>query len=217
MLQLYAPLSTGYARIYQHILGGREHHPCSISTGFVLPISTCILQREGADKITPPKSWLKNGRTDKTITEAEKRPCRCDYRKDAGFVNGNIMKATKNPVNIFRICWPCTKGIDRIIVTREHAVFPCRRHAGVRGVRREYVRPSRRPSYRGLAANSFTNEEDIAWFLNAVDNPHNGLTFCAGSLSAGEHNDTANSPESLHHAPTLYICAAPQPCRAETS
>ena len=35
-----------------------------------------------------------------------------------------------------------------------------------------------------------TNEEDIAWFLNAVDNPHNGLTFCAGSLSAGEHNDT---------------------------
>ena len=35
-----------------------------------------------------------------------------------------------------------------------------------------------------------TNEADIAWFLNAVDNPHNGLTFCAGSLSAGEHNDT---------------------------
>ena len=35
-----------------------------------------------------------------------------------------------------------------------------------------------------------TNEEDIAWFLNAVDNPHNGLTFCAGSLSAGAHNDT---------------------------
>lgn len=35
-----------------------------------------------------------------------------------------------------------------------------------------------------------TNEEDIDWFLHAVDNPHNGLTFCAGSLSAGEHNDT---------------------------
>ena len=35
-----------------------------------------------------------------------------------------------------------------------------------------------------------TDEADIAWFLNAVDNPHNGLTFCAGSLSAGEQNDT---------------------------
>ena len=34
-----------------------------------------------------------------------------------------------------------------------------------------------------------TSEEDIAWFLDAVDNPHNGLTFCAGSLSAGAHND----------------------------
>ena len=29
-----------------------------------------------------------------------------------------------------------------------------------------------------------------AWILSAVDNPHNGLTFCAGSLSAGEQNDT---------------------------
>ena len=34
-----------------------------------------------------------------------------------------------------------------------------------------------------------TSEEDIEWFLSAVDNPHNGLTFCAGSLSAGAHND----------------------------
>ena len=33
------------------------------------------------------------------------------------------------------------------------------------------------------------NVEDIRWFLNAVDNPHNGLTFCAGSLSAGAYND----------------------------
>ena len=28
---------------------------------------------------------------------------------------------------------------------------------------------------------------DTEW---GVDNPHNGLTFCAGSLSAGEQNDT---------------------------
>ena len=31
--------------------------------------------------------------------------------------------------------------------------------------------------------------EDIRWFLDAVPNPHNGLTFCAGSLSAGAYND----------------------------
>ena len=34
-----------------------------------------------------------------------------------------------------------------------------------------------------------TCDADIEAFLNAVPNPHNGLTFCAGSLSAGAHND----------------------------
>ena len=33
------------------------------------------------------------------------------------------------------------------------------------------------------------SSEDIEWFLNAVPNKHNGLTFCAGSLSAGAQND----------------------------
>ena len=33
------------------------------------------------------------------------------------------------------------------------------------------------------------NDADIQAFLDAVPNPHNGLTFCAGSLSAGAHND----------------------------
>ena len=33
------------------------------------------------------------------------------------------------------------------------------------------------------------SEEDIAWILHSVNNPHNGLTFCAGSLSAGLHNN----------------------------
>ena len=31
--------------------------------------------------------------------------------------------------------------------------------------------------------------DDIRWFLNAVPNKHNGLTFCAGSLSAGAYNN----------------------------
>lgn len=32
-------------------------------------------------------------------------------------------------------------------------------------------------------------QEDIQWFLDAVPNKHNGLTFCAGSLSAGAYNN----------------------------
>ncbi|MBR3067635.1 MAG: mannonate dehydratase, partial [Prevotella sp.] len=31
--------------------------------------------------------------------------------------------------------------------------------------------------------------DDIRWMLNAVPNRHNGLTFCAGSLSAGTYNN----------------------------
>ena len=34
-----------------------------------------------------------------------------------------------------------------------------------------------------------TSDADIDWFLHAVDDPHNGLTFCAGSLSAGAQNN----------------------------
>ena len=35
-----------------------------------------------------------------------------------------------------------------------------------------------------------TDEADITSILRAVDNPHNGLTFYAGSLGTGEQNDT---------------------------
>ena len=34
-----------------------------------------------------------------------------------------------------------------------------------------------------------TDADDIRWLLNAVPDPHNALTFCAGSLSSGAHND----------------------------
>lgn len=37
-----------------------------------------------------------------------------------------------------------------------------------------------------------TCDDDIKWFLDAVPDKHNGLTFCSGSLSAGAHN---NVPE----------------------
>ena len=54
-----------------------------------------------------------------------------------------------------------------------------------------------------------TCEEDIAWFLNAVPNWHNGLTFCAGSLSAGAHNDVVKLAEKFAdrtHFAHIRIC-----------
>ena len=54
-----------------------------------------------------------------------------------------------------------------------------------------------------------TCDADIRAFLDAVPNPHNGLTFCAGSLSAGATSkrvkihpySAPSSPISPHPAP----------------
>lgn len=54
-----------------------------------------------------------------------------------------------------------------------------------------------------------TCDEDIEWFLNAVPDSHNGLTFCAGSLSAGAHNDVpalAKKYASRTHFVHARIC-----------
>ena len=151
-----------------------------------------ILQREGAEKDYSAEELAKVTELDKTITEAEK-----DSLVDAiivktqGFVNGNIKEGDKNPVNIFRNLLALYKGIDRDALRENMRYFL----AAIMPVCEEYgvnmcVHPDDPPFQVLGLPRIVTNEEDIAWFLNAVDNPHNGLTFCAGSLSAGEHNDT---------------------------
>ena len=108
-----------------------------------------------------------------------------------GFVNGNIKEGDKNPVAIFKRLLALYDGIDRDAL-RENmryflaAIMPVCEAYGVNMC----VHPDDPPFQILGLPRIVTNEEDIAWFLNAVDNPHNGLTFCAGSLSAGEHNDT---------------------------
>lgn len=153
---------------------------------------TRILQREGAEKDYTEEELRKVAELDKVITEAEK-----DELVDAiivktqGFVNGNIREGDKNPVAIFKRLLSLYDGIDRDAL-RENmryflsAVMPVCEEYGVNMC----VHPDDPPFQILGLPRIVTNEEDIDWFLRAVDNPHNGLTFCAGSLSAGEHNDT---------------------------
>ena len=153
---------------------------------------TKILQREGAEADYTEEELQKVEALDKVITEAEKDDLvDTIIVKTQGFVNGNIKEGDKNPVAIFKRLLSLYKGIDRDAL-RENmryflsAIMPVCEEYGVNMC----VQPDDPPfQILGLPRN-LTNEEDIAWFLNAVDNPHNGLTFCAGSLSAGEHNDT---------------------------
>lgn len=153
---------------------------------------TRILQREGAEKDYTEEELRKVAELDKVITEAEK-----DELVDAiivktqGFVNGNIREGDKNPVAIFKRLLSLYDGIDRDAL-RENmryflsAIMPVCEEYGVNMC----VHPDDPPFQILGLPRIVTNEEDIDWFLRAVDNPHNGMTFCAGSLSAGEHNDT---------------------------
>ena len=150
-----------------------------------------ILAREGAEADYSPEVLAKVEELDRTITDAEKDELIDSIIvKTQGFVNGNIREGDKAPVSIFRRLLAQYEGIDRAQL-RENmryflaAVMPACEQYGVDMC----VHPDDPPFQVLGLPRIVTSEEDIAWFLDAVDNPHNGLTFCAGSLSAGAHND----------------------------
>lgn len=110
--------------------------------------------------------------------------------KTQGFVSGNIKEDDEHPVELFRQLLALYKGIDKEQLRENMRYFL----SAIMPVCEECdmymcVHPDD-PPYPILGLPRIVNsDEDIEWFLNAVDNPHNGLTFCAGSLSAGTHND----------------------------
>ncbi|MDL2213433.1 mannonate dehydratase [Bacteroides sp. OttesenSCG-928-D19] len=125
-----------------------------------------------------------------TITKAEREQLiDTIIVKTQGFINGNIKDGDKNPVTIFKRLLALYDGIDRDTLRNNMKYFLER----IIPVCDKYdidmcVHPDDPPySLMGLPR-IVTNEQDIEWILNAVNNPHNGLTFCAGSLSAGVHN-----------------------------
>lgn len=151
-----------------------------------------ILEREGAEKDYTEEELQKVAELDKVITEAEKDALiDTIIVKTQGFVNGNIKEGDKNPVSIFKRLLALYKDINRDALRENMRYFL----SVIMPVCEEYgvnmcVHPDDPPFQVLGLPRIVTNENDIEWFLNAVDNPHNGLTFCAGSLSADEHNDT---------------------------
>ena len=150
-----------------------------------------ILVREGAAADYSADVLAKVEELDRTITQAEKDELIDSIIvKTQGFVNGNIREGDKAPVSIFRRLLAQYEGIDRERLRQNMRYFL----AAVMPVCEQYgvnlcVHPDDPPFQVLGLPRIVTSEEDIAWFLDAVDNPHNGLTFCAGSLSAGAHND----------------------------
>lgn len=150
-----------------------------------------ILKRDGAEKDYTQEILNKVEELKTTLTDDDNNDLIDSIIvKTQGFVNGNIKEGDQNPVAIFKSLLALYDGIDKDQLRQNMKYFLEK----IMPVCEEYdiqmcVHPDDPPfSLLGLPR-IVTNEDDIDWFLNAVDNPHNGLTFCTGSLSAGLQND----------------------------
>lgn len=150
-----------------------------------------ILKREGAEKDYDQDILTKVEALKNTITKKDEQDLIDSIIvKTQGFVNGNIKEGEDNPVAKFKSLLALYDGIDKEQLRQNMKYFleqimPVCEQWNIQMC----VHPDDPPfSLLGLPR-IVTNEEDIDWILNAVDNPHNGLTFCAGSLSAGLQND----------------------------
>ena len=151
-----------------------------------------ILKREQAEKDYSEEELMAVEKLSKRITQKEERELiDTIIVKTQGFVDGNIREGEENPVELFRKLLSLYEGVDKTALRENMRYFL----SAIMPVCEEYginmcVHPDD-PPYQMLGLPRIvTNEEDIDWILSAVDNPHNGLTFCAGSLSSGIHNDT---------------------------
>lgn len=151
-----------------------------------------ILKREGAEKDWDADTLarVEEMRSKGVSREREHQLVENIIIKTQGFVGGNISEDDAAPLEKFRDLLALYKGIDKDALRENMRYFL----ASIMDVCDEYdinmcVHPDDPPMQILGLPRIVTCADDIRWFLNAVDNPHNGLTFCAGSLSAGAHND----------------------------
>jgi mannonate dehydratase len=150
-----------------------------------------ILKREGAEKDYTAREMERVEALAATITrEEEDALVDTIIVKTQGFIHGNIREGDQHPVAIFKRLLALYEGIDRDALRRNMRYFL----EQIMPVCDAYhinmcVHPDD-PPYPVLGLPRIVgSDEDISLILSAVDNPHNGLTFCAGSLSSGAHND----------------------------
>lgn len=130
--------------------------------------------------------------------------------KTQGFVSGNFKEDDEHPLELFRDLLKLYDGIDKEKLQENmkywlEAIMPICEEYDINMC----VHPDDPPYPVFGLPRIIGNEEDIQWFLDAVPNPHNGLTYCAGSLSAGEHNnpvDLARKFASRTHFVHLRSC-----------
>ena len=150
-----------------------------------------ILNRKDAAKDYSETELEKVAELAKTITKAEHEALiQTIIVKTQGFVNDSFKGDVQKPVELFKALLAKYDGIDKQQLRENlkyflESVIPTAREAGINLC----VHPDDPPMAVLGLPRIVTNEKDIEWVLNAVDVPNNGITFCAGSLSSGLHND----------------------------
>lgn len=150
-----------------------------------------IVRREEAEKDWDADTLKRVEALKPTMNaEAEKRLVENIIVKTQGFVNGNISENDLKPVEKFRDLLALYKGIDARQLRDNMTYFL----ESIMPICDEYdinmcVHPDDPPLQILGLPRIVTCDSDIKEFFDAVPNPHNGLTFCAGSLSAGTHNN----------------------------
>ena len=149
-----------------------------------------ILAREGAEKDFPPEVVEKAEALDRTATEADRAQIiDTIITKTQGFINGPL-GGGGSPVEKFRALMVPYKGISKAQLRENlryflEAVMPVCRKWDIRMC----IPPDDPPMPVFGMPRLCCDAEDIRWILGAVDDFQNGVTFCAGSLSAGAQND----------------------------
>lgn len=150
-----------------------------------------VLKREGAEADYDEELMNQVKALKETISEKEIEDLvETIIVKTQGFVNENFKGDVSQPVELFRQLLDHYKGIDSEQLRRNlkyflQEVIPVAEQYGINLC----IHPDDPPfAVLGLPR-IVGNAHDIEWLLTAVDSPSNGFTFCAGSLSAGAHND----------------------------
>jgi mannonate dehydratase len=150
-----------------------------------------ILKRRGAERDYSAAEMARVGELAARISEAEKEALiDTIIVKTQGFINGNIKEGDEHPVALFNRLLALYKDVDRDRLRANlryflQRIMPVCEACDIRMC----IHPDDPPCQMLGLPRIVTGDEDIQWILNAVDNPRNGLTFCAGSLSSGAHND----------------------------
>lgn len=150
-----------------------------------------ILKRDGAEAEWDAETLERVELLKKSMTkEREHTLVENIIVKTQCFVGGNITDDDEAPLTTFRSLLALYKNIDIETLRANIKYFL----EAIMPICDEYninmcVHPDDPPMQILGLPRIVCTANDIRWLLNAVPNPHNGLTFCAGSLSAGAQND----------------------------